>query len=218
MGVAHLRPRTAGAVIDASPRTSRTSPTRRGSPRRTRCSGPRSWRAVPRTSRQCSRPTSPSSPTATRCARPGRAPRRSRSARRLPSPGARRGPASPGCFASRGRSSPTTPSTRPTSTCTSSARSATRSCWTASARVATTTRARDTAGGGRAHVPALGHPPHLHRPDHILFIVGLLLLGGSALRMLKIVTAFTLAHSVTLALATLGAVTPPARWWSRPSP
>ena len=48
-------------------------------------------------------------------------------------------------------------------------------------------------------------------PDHILFIIGLLLLGGGALRLLKIVTAFTLAHSVTLALATLGLVTPPAR-------
>jgi len=48
-------------------------------------------------------------------------------------------------------------------------------------------------------------------PDHILFIVGLLLLGGSPRRLLKIVTAFTLAHSVTLALATLGVVTPPPR-------
>jgi hydrogenase/urease accessory protein HupE len=48
-------------------------------------------------------------------------------------------------------------------------------------------------------------------PDHILFIVGLLLLGGRPLRLLKIVTAFTLAHSVTLALATLGVVNPPAR-------
>ncbi len=48
-------------------------------------------------------------------------------------------------------------------------------------------------------------------PDHILFIIGLLLLGGSAARLLKIITAFTLAHSVTLALATLGLATPPAR-------
>jgi hydrogenase/urease accessory protein HupE len=48
-------------------------------------------------------------------------------------------------------------------------------------------------------------------PDHILFIVGLLLLGGTAARLLKIITAFTLAHSVTLALATLGVVSPPSR-------
>jgi hypothetical protein len=48
-------------------------------------------------------------------------------------------------------------------------------------------------------------------PDHILFIIGLLLLGGSLGRLLTIVTAFTLGHSVTLALATLQIVDPPAR-------
>lgn len=48
-------------------------------------------------------------------------------------------------------------------------------------------------------------------PDHILFIIGLLLLGGSLMRLLAIVTAFTLGHSVTLALATLEIVNPPAR-------
>jgi hypothetical protein len=48
-------------------------------------------------------------------------------------------------------------------------------------------------------------------PDHILFVVGLLLLGGSLGRLLKIVTGFTVAHSITLALATLGILTPPAR-------
>jgi hypothetical protein len=48
-------------------------------------------------------------------------------------------------------------------------------------------------------------------PDHILFIIGLLLLGGTVPRLLGIVTAFTLGHSVTLSLAALGVVTPPAR-------
>ncbi len=48
-------------------------------------------------------------------------------------------------------------------------------------------------------------------PDHILFIVGLLLLGGSVLRLLGIVSAFTIGHSITLSLAALGVVTPPAR-------
>jgi hypothetical protein len=48
-------------------------------------------------------------------------------------------------------------------------------------------------------------------PDHILFVIGLLLLGGSIRRLLEIVTGFTVAHSITLALATLGLVTPPAR-------
>ncbi|MCI0336675.1 MAG: HupE/UreJ family protein [Acidobacteria bacterium] len=48
-------------------------------------------------------------------------------------------------------------------------------------------------------------------PDHILFIVGLLLAGGSLLRLLAIVSAFTLAHSITLSLAALDVVNLPAR-------
>ena len=48
-------------------------------------------------------------------------------------------------------------------------------------------------------------------PDHVLFIVGLLLLGGTLKQLLKIVTAFTAAHSVTLCLATLNILNPPAR-------
>jgi hydrogenase/urease accessory protein HupE len=48
-------------------------------------------------------------------------------------------------------------------------------------------------------------------PDHLLFLVGLLLLGGTFRRLLVVVTAFTLAHSLTLSLAALNIVTPPAR-------
>ncbi|HEU0004403.1 MAG TPA: HupE/UreJ family protein [Terriglobia bacterium] len=48
-------------------------------------------------------------------------------------------------------------------------------------------------------------------PDHVLFIVGLLLLGGSLLRLVSIVTAFTLAHSITLSLASLDLVNPSPR-------
>jgi hydrogenase/urease accessory protein HupE len=48
-------------------------------------------------------------------------------------------------------------------------------------------------------------------PDHILFIIGLLLLGGSLMRLLAIVTAFTVGHSITLALATLQILDPPSR-------
>ena len=47
-------------------------------------------------------------------------------------------------------------------------------------------------------------------PDHILFLIGLLLLGGSFVALLKIVTAFTIGHSATLSLAALNVVTPPA--------
>jgi hydrogenase/urease accessory protein HupE len=48
-------------------------------------------------------------------------------------------------------------------------------------------------------------------PDHILFLVGLLLLGGKPRRLLLVVTSFTLAHSVTLSLAALDIIVPPAR-------
>ncbi|HEY2435011.1 MAG TPA: HupE/UreJ family protein [Vicinamibacterales bacterium] len=48
-------------------------------------------------------------------------------------------------------------------------------------------------------------------PDHILFLVGLLLLGGSIRRLAVVVTSFTLAHSVTLTLAALRILSPPAR-------
>ncbi len=48
-------------------------------------------------------------------------------------------------------------------------------------------------------------------PDHILFLLGLLLLGGGPLRLLQIVTAFTLGHSLTLSLAALDLVNPPSR-------
>jgi hypothetical protein len=48
-------------------------------------------------------------------------------------------------------------------------------------------------------------------PDHILFLVGLLLLGGTMRQLLFVVTGFTVAHSITLSLAALDIVTPPAR-------
>lgn len=43
-------------------------------------------------------------------------------------------------------------------------------------------------------------------PDHVLFLLGLMLLGGSLWRLATIVTAFTIGHSVTLSLAALGLV------------
>ena len=46
-------------------------------------------------------------------------------------------------------------------------------------------------------------------PDHLLFLVGLLLLGGTVRRLALIVTAFTVAHSITLTLAALNLVMPP---------
>jgi len=48
--------------------------------------------------------------------------------------------------------------------------------------------------------------------DHILFLLSLLMLGGSLRSLVKIVTAFTVAHSVTLSLAVLNIVALPSRW------
>jgi hydrogenase/urease accessory protein HupE len=45
--------------------------------------------------------------------------------------------------------------------------------------------------------------------DHILFVLGLMLLGGTVKRLLLVTTAFTLAHSLTLVLASLKIFTPP---------
>jgi hydrogenase/urease accessory protein HupE len=46
--------------------------------------------------------------------------------------------------------------------------------------------------------------------DHVLFLVGLMLLGGSAWRLAAIVTAFTVGHSVTLSLSALDIVRIPS--------
>jgi len=47
--------------------------------------------------------------------------------------------------------------------------------------------------------------------DHLLFLVALLVAGRSARQLVAIVTSFTIAHSLTLAAATLGPVAPPPR-------
>jgi hydrogenase/urease accessory protein HupE len=46
--------------------------------------------------------------------------------------------------------------------------------------------------------------------DHLLFLLALLLAGGSLIEVSKIVTSFTAAHSITLALATLNFVQIPS--------
>lgn len=46
--------------------------------------------------------------------------------------------------------------------------------------------------------------------DHVLFVFALMLRGGRVWSLLGIVTAFTVAHSITLGLAVLGFVRPPA--------
>ena len=50
----------------------------------------------------------------------------------------------------------------------------------------------------------LGFHHILQGVDHLLFVLGLLLIVKGRLTLLKTVTAFTVAHSITLAIATLG--------------
>jgi len=80
-------------------------------------------------------------------------------------------------------------------------------------------RAGDEQGGGGAADPvgssmasyiALGVEHILTGWDHLAFVLALLLLAGSLGEMARIVTGFTIAHSVTLALAVLGFVHPEA--------
>lgn len=72
----------------------------------------------------------------------------------------------------------------------------------------------DLDPGGRRHDTGffrLGVEHILTGYDHVLFLGALLLRGGGLLSLVKIITAFTLAHSVTLAVAVLGLVTIPDR-------
>jgi hypothetical protein len=47
--------------------------------------------------------------------------------------------------------------------------------------------------------------------DHLVFLLGLILVGGSLRSLVGVVSAFTLAHSITLALAALSIFTPSPR-------
>ncbi len=57
---------------------------------------------------------------------------------------------------------------------------------------------------------ALGIEHILTGYDHIAFLLAVLLTGGSLLSNARIITSFTIAHSLTLALATFGVITLPA--------
>jgi hydrogenase/urease accessory protein HupE len=47
--------------------------------------------------------------------------------------------------------------------------------------------------------------------DHLIFLFGLVLVGGRVRALIGVVTAFTIAHSITLALAALNVWSPPPR-------
>ncbi len=66
-----------------------------------------------------------------------------------------------------------------------------------------------TATNSSASYFVLGIEHILTGYDHLLFLLVLILRGGSLVQLLKIITAFTLAHTVTLGLAALDVVTLP---------
>ena len=67
-----------------------------------------------------------------------------------------------------------------------------------------------TTGWQRAsHYVRLGIEHILLGVDHLLFVLGLLLIVSDRWMLLKTVTAFTVAHSITLAIATLGYASAP---------
>ena len=71
--------------------------------------------------------------------------------------------------------------------------------------------ARPSAWGVAGTYLALGVEHILTGIDHLLFVLALLLLTTGTWRLVKTVTAFTVAHSITLGLATLGIVHVPSR-------
>lgn len=70
-----------------------------------------------------------------------------------------------------------------------------------------------------ASAPGVGVPAYLRLGvehllfgfDHILFVIGLMFCVRRPLQIVQVVTAFTVAHSITLALSALGLVTLPPR-------
>ena len=80
-----------------------------------------------------------------------------------------------------------------------------------SSRVDHVTGTRQGAGAVIARFVPEGIHHILIGPDHLLFLVGLMLMGGSIRRLLLVVTSFTVAHSITLSLAALDIFTPSPR-------
>jgi hydrogenase/urease accessory protein HupE len=71
--------------------------------------------------------------------------------------------------------------------------------------------AKSQAGSGFADFFLLGIRHILAGYDHLLFLLGLLVVTRSFVSSLKIITCFTVAHSITLAVATFSLVTIPSR-------
>lgn len=81
-------------------------------------------------------------------------------------------------------------------------------------RPTVTVRSRPREGwGGYAELvgnsTVLGLEHILLGPDHLLFVLGLVWIVGWRWMLVRTITAFTVAHSLTLAVATFGSATPP---------
>ena len=74
--------------------------------------------------------------------------------------------------------------------------------------IAQPTTGRGELGGVAPSLFQLGVEHILTGYDHLLFLVALVLVGGSLRSIIGVVTAFTLAHSVTLAVAAFDVWTP----------
>ncbi len=75
-------------------------------------------------------------------------------------------------------------------------------------------RLRASSGSEMASIKrytALGIEHILFGFDHLAFVLALLLLVRGVIPLIKTITAFTVAHSITLGLATLGAINMPTR-------
>ena len=79
-------------------------------------------------------------------------------------------------------------------------------------RVDTGTPIAESSGEGLDAFFRLGIEHILTGYDHLVFLFGLVLIGGRPRALVKAITAFTLAHSASLAIATLGVWTPSPRF------
>lgn len=77
------------------------------------------------------------------------------------------------------------------------------------ARETTVSVGPEAAARGAGSFFPLGIEHILTGYDHLLFLVALILRGGNLIQLLKIITAFTVAHSITLGLAALDVVALP---------
>src|SRR5215475_10399385 len=69
----------------------------------------------------------------------------------------------------------------------------------------------DATSTGWLSFMAMGAAHILSGPDHLLFLLALLAFARGFWPIVRIVTGFTIAHSITLSLAVLGAVDVPDR-------